>query len=171
MTMSIVAPWNAMWSAEDRYEVRPCRYAGGQLAMWQPTMPGVGRPMFAEPHCVRQRRSIWEMRCTVCGEHTAGDDRWWFALGSVQGEYYMTPEAPVHRRCADLALTLCPHLKRNGCDRDLTRMPGGFVIVNTIMNGESVERDFGVKIGGRRVVGHLKLAWSSRDIQVIRRIV
>lgn len=167
--MTIVAPWNAMWSGEDRYEIRPCRYAGGRMAMWQPTAPGVGRPMFAEPHCVRQRRSIWEMRCTVCGEKTPADDRWWFALGQRVGDHFMTPEAPVHRRCAELALTLCPHLKRNECARDLTRMPTGFVVVTTMMDGKAMEQEFGVKTGGRPVVGHLKLAWPSSIVRVIER--
>jgi len=56
------APWNASWSGENRYEIRPCRYVGGNLAMWSPHLPGVGVPIFAKPHMVRQRKSIAEMR-------------------------------------------------------------------------------------------------------------
>ncbi len=65
--MNIKVPWNAGWSSEARYEVRPCRWVGGRLALWSPHTPGVGKPIFAKPHMVRQRRSIAEMRCTVCG--------------------------------------------------------------------------------------------------------
>src|SRR4051812_17373018 len=57
-------PWNAGWSAEERYEIRPCRWVNGELALWSPHLPGEGKPLFAKPHMVRQRRSIAEMRCT-----------------------------------------------------------------------------------------------------------
>lgn len=77
-------PWNASWSSEDRYEIRPCRWVGGKMALWSPHAPGVGKPIFAKPHMVRQRRSIAEMRCTVCGERTPLNDRWWFRLGRVE---------------------------------------------------------------------------------------
>src|SRR5437870_2261512 len=100
---SAPVPWNAAWSGELRYEVRPCRWAGGNLALWSPHAPGDGKPVFAKPHMVRQRRSIAEMRCTVCGERTIAPDRWWFKLGSFAEGWFMTTEAPVHRTCAEFA--------------------------------------------------------------------
>jgi hypothetical protein len=27
----VTAPWNASWTSEDHYEIRPCRWAGGKL--------------------------------------------------------------------------------------------------------------------------------------------
>lgn len=81
----------------------------------------------------------------------------------------MTTEAPVHRECAELALIKCPHLQRNACAPDLTPFPGGYSILSSIVGGSLTEEDFGVKIAGRRVVGHLKIAWPKRMIRVMRR--
>lgn len=81
----------------------------------------------------------------------------------------MTTEAPVHRACADLALEKCPHLQRNGCAGDLTRFPGGYQILSAVVGGSLTDEDFGVKINGRRVVGHLKIAWPENSIRVFRR--
>lgn len=150
-------PWNAGWTGEEGYEVRPCRWAGGKMALWSPHRPGVGRPLFARPHMVRQRRSIAEMRCTVCGEKTPPGDRWWFKLGTMTDGYLMTTEAPVHRACADYALTVCPHLR--GREKDLEPLPDGYSIMSSIIGGPATDRDFGVKIGQTKVIGSLKLAW------------
>jgi len=159
--MNIRVPWNAAWTSEMRYEIRPCRWVSGKRAIWQPHTPGEGRPIFAKPHNVRQRRSIAEMRCTVCGEKTPPGDRWWFKLGRIHDAegYFMTTEAPVHRTCADFALTVCPHLR--GKDADLEPMPGGYVILSSIIGGAAVDQDFGLKIDPARdkVIGSLKLAW------------
>jgi hypothetical protein len=165
----ITVPWNASWSSEARYEIRPCRWVGGQLAVWSPHSPGVGRPIFAKPHMVRQRMSIAKMLCTVCGEPTVKGDRWWFALGENREGYFMTTEAPVHRRCADLALVKCPHLQRNECAQDLTPFPEGHTVLRAIVGGAVTDEDFGVKMNGRRVVGHLKLAWPASAINVVQR--
>lgn len=151
-------PWNAGWTGEERYEVRPCRWADGKLAMWSPHKPGVGRPIFAKPHMVRQRRSIAGFICTVCGVHAPEGDRWWFGLGKVQDEWFMTTEAPVHHACAKLALAKCPHLR--GRDKDLARFPSGFRVLAAVIGGPAVEADFGLRItADRPVIGHLKLAW------------
>lgn len=154
--MSLV-PWNASWTAEGRYEVRPCRWVEGKLALWSPHLPGQGRPVFAKPHMVRQRRSIAEMRCTVCGERTPKADRWWFKLGRFQEGWFMTTEAPVHKACADLALTVCPHLR--GREADLAPMPGGYSVLSAIVGGPATENDFGLVLGDRKVIGALKIAW------------
>ncbi|MFX4223503.1 MAG: hypothetical protein ACMVO3_22525 [Thalassobaculum sp.] len=157
------APWNASWTAEDSYEVRPCRWAGGKLAVWSPHKPGEGKPVFAKPHMVRQRRSIIEMRCTVCGEKTTPADRWWFGLGVKQEGYFMTTEAPVHRACADLASKLCPHIR--SLDLTASRFPASpFVVLKALVGGPAVERDFGLRITpDRPVVGHLKIAWPTGE--------
>lgn len=158
MSMTRSVPWNAAWSSEDRYEIRPCRWVKGRLALWQPHSPAEGRPIFAKPHMVRQRRSIAELRCTVCGEKTHARDRWWFKLGRIEDGYFMTTEAPVHRACADFALTVCPHLR--GREADLEPMPGGYSILSAIIRGPAVERDFGFRINpGTTVIGSLKIAW------------
>lgn len=162
--MNIRVPWNAGWSSEARYEIRPCRWVDGRLALWSPHSPGVGKPIFAKPHMVRQRRSIAEMRCTVCGEITPPNDRWWFKLGRMEEGYLMTTEAPVHRACADFALTVCPHLR--GREADLERLPVGYVIAKAIIGGPAVEQDFGVKINpAQSIIGALKLAWPASQVR------
>lgn len=164
-----IAPWNAMWTSEARYELRPCRWAGGTLAIWMPHSPGEGQPLFAKPHIVRQRRSIAQMLCTVCGKPTLAKDRWWFALGEYRGDWYTTTEAPVHRHCAEFALTVCPHLRRKEAAQDLTPFPSGYSIMQTLVGGHKVEEDFALKLNGRRVVGSLKFAWPRDQVRVIRR--
>jgi len=159
----IAAPWNAAWSAEERYEIRPCRYASGFPALWMPHKPGEGRPIFAKPHMVRQRRSIIEWRCTVCGQTTASGDRWWFKLGTMQEGWFMTTEAPVHHRCGVKALSVCPHLR--GREADFERMPVGFSILKSIIGGATSDRDFGLRFPPQGVVGHLKIAWPERLVR------
>lgn len=162
-----IVPWNAAWTGEDRYEVRACRWAQGKRAMCSPHNPGVGKPIFAKPHFVRQRRSIMEMRCTVCGEGTPVSDRWWFKLGEFNEGWFMTAESPVHRCCAELALKHCPHL-RNRAD-DLEPFPSGSSVLFSIIAGAAVERDFGVAVSVHQpAIGHLKLAWPASHFKVKR---
>lgn len=158
-------PWNAGWSSEERFEVRPCRYAGGRLALWQRHARGVGAPIFAKPHSVRQRRSIAEMRCTVCGEPTVADDQWWFGLGTKLGAQFATTEAPVHEACAHHAHRVCPHLRSLG--REPEPMPGGYGITASIVGGAAFEREFGVRVNGRTIIGSLKLVWPMVGNQVV----
>ena len=162
--MTAAVPWNAGWTGEERFEVRPCRYAGGRLAMWQPFSPGVGKPIFAKPHQVRQRKSVAEMRCTVCGERTVPFDRWWFGLGTFDGDWWVTTEAPVHRACADRALVVCPHLRARGVAP--APMPGGYRVLASLVGGTAVEKDFGIRMGAREVVGSLKLAWAHSVVRI-----
>ena len=87
-------PWNAAWSSEEHFEIRNCRWAQGRLAVWQPNTPDMGAPLFAKPHHVRQRRSIAQMLCTVCGNPTKRGDRWWFQHGQEHESHWMTTQAP-----------------------------------------------------------------------------
>lgn len=154
----MLAPWNAAWTGEDRYEVRNCRWAGGKPALWSPHAPGEGKPIFAKPHMVRQRRSVAEYRCTVCGEKTQELDRWWFCLGNpLPGWAFATTEAPVHRACADLALKVCPHLRSLG--HGPVRWVRPSAVVSAIIGGVATDRDYGLELNGRKVIGHLKFVW------------
>lgn len=160
----MIAPWNAAWTSESRYEIRPCRWAGGLLAIWQPHSPGEGRPVFAKPHNVRQRQSIARFLCTVCGKEAPENDRWWFGLGHITEGYFMTTEAPVHRHCAEFAQKVCPHLR--GRNADLARFPCGWSRINSFVGGPAVERDFGFVVGDRRVVGHMKFGWPMHAVRL-----
>lgn len=115
---------------------------------------------------VRQRQSIAELRCTVCGEKTPEHDRWWFKLGDFieNNLWFATTEAPVHRVCAEHALKVCPHLR--GREDDLEPLPGGARLSVVIVGGPATERDFGLKIRSQGVVGHLKLVWPAKRFRV-----
>lgn len=145
----MIAPWNAAWSAEDSYQIRPCRWVGGKLAIWSPHKPGEGRPIFAKPHIVRQRQSVARFLCTVCGVATRTRDS--------QGE---VSAASVHR----CLRRRCPHLR--GRSGDLRPFPSGYSVLTALVGGMAVERDFGVRISvDRPVVGHLKFAWPAALIK------
>lgn len=156
--MTPLVPWNASWSGEESYEVRNCRWVGGKLALWSPHQPGDGKPIYAKPHMVRQRQSVARMLCTVCGMPTHPHDRWWFGLGAqIESFAFATTEAPVHYDCARTALKVCPHLRALGEKPHV--WPPADVIVSAIVGGPTTESDFGIKIGNRKVIGHLKFAW------------
>jgi hypothetical protein len=158
--MDITIPWNASWTGEAEYEIRNCRWVSGKQAIWQRHAPGVGQPIFAKPHMVRQRRSIAEMRCTVCGERTAEDDRWWFRLGRIdeQSRTYMTTEAPVHLACAKHAQKVCPHLRSLGVDPE--PMPTGWSVMAALVGGHKATEDFQLPLGEHKaVIGSLKIAY------------
>lgn len=167
LRIGVHVPWNAGWSSEESYEIRPCRWVGGKLALWSPHTPGIGKPVFARPHMVRQRQSIAKMLCTVCGKPTLPSDRWWFRLGNVQEGYFMTTEAPVHRTCADHSLSVCPHLR--GRSEDLELFPGGHVVLASKVGGPATERDFGITMPAGGVIGHLKIAWPMSKIKFAER--
>lgn len=157
--MSAIVPWIVGWSGEEHFELRPCRWVEGRVALWMPHLPNTGRPNFAKPHTVRQRRAMAERRCSVCGEPAPIDDLWWFRKGRVEGRMFTTTEPPLHRHCAEQALQLCPNLKGRG--DALEPMPPGMITLMTLIGGPAVERDFGLRIDPtRQVVGSIKLAWS-----------
>lgn len=155
----IPVPWNASWTGEASYGIRPCRWAEGMPAMWQPHHPLEGRPVFAKPHFVRQRQSIARMLCTVCGGRTEPGDRWWFGHGEFKDDWFMTTESPVHLACAQLSLEHCPHLRREGHANGLRRFPPKWSVIKVMLGGLATEQDFGVKLGARQVIGALKLGW------------
>jgi hypothetical protein len=155
-------PWNAAWTGEEEFSVRPCRYVQGKLAIWQKTAQGIGKPIFAEPHTVRQRMSVAKMLCTVCGKPTEVNERWMFPIGQemiLKGEHFrVTTESPVHKKCADLSAERCPILR----ERNLKpiRFPENYYLIASLVGGIGVEKDFGLKIpADKNVIGHLKIAF------------
>jgi hypothetical protein len=161
-------PWNACWTGEESFDVRPCRWAGHQLAMWQKHAPGEGKPILASPHMVRQRQSVVKLICTVCGKHTQDGDRWMFDMGNVLEsngrKVWITTEAPIHKWCAEWAMEKCPHIRKLG----LAPVPfmAGHRIIAALIGSDAVNRDCKVNIpAGRSVIGHLKIAF---PLQVIR---
>lgn len=151
-------PWNAAWSGEERYSLGKCEYAMGMMALQQKQAPGEGKPLFAEPHATRQRKSIAHVLCTVCGVHVKRGERWWFGHGDYHPgeEAWMTTEAPVHHECAVLSMDLCPHLRQRG----LLPMPfpAGATVIGAYIKPESLTKLFGL-VSDEPVIGHLKYGW------------
>lgn len=167
LKIGLDVPWNTPWTGEAEFEVRPCRWAYGRRAVWQRFSPGRGRPDFARPHIVRQRRSVIEMLCTVCGRPTVESDRWSFRMGYWRmvgaRPALCTTEAPVHRACADLAGQACPNIRRQGLEP--IRFPLTYRRVLQMVSGAAVQEDFGLTIRpDQPVVGHVYLvlpdAWA-----------
>jgi len=142
-------PWVTSWSHEVQTGVAPCASVDGQLAIGQGERPGVGQPLYSENHLFRQRRSVREMLCPMCGKPTEADDRWSqtaqpTTAGALRsrGLGQALPAdmaddqpllnngaiAPLHRACAETALARCPHLGGRD-DKTLKRFPGAWIII------------------------------------------
>ena len=115
-------PYIFAWSQEQRLEVRPCRWADGQRAVWAPHRPNVGRPQFAENplegsafHMVRQRRAVQEDLCTMCGEPVDTTGVLWFSIETkvhVSDDGWASMRFPLfHRECVRHSLNGCPFLR------------------------------------------------------------
>jgi hypothetical protein len=131
LQIGVDVPWVTGWSEEDMAGVRPCPTVGGLLALHQTERPGLGRPVYSMNHCRRQRASVAGMLCPMCGEATSAGDRWTLTASRTtagrlrrRGLGDMLPPnlpdgaviqdagsiAPLHKACADLAWSKCPHL-------------------------------------------------------------
>ncbi len=149
LEVGVDVPWVTSWSEEAQTGVSRCPSIDGQLAIGQKQKPGVGHPLYSRNHLFRQRKSVREMRCPMCGEPTAEDDRWSQTakrttagqlradgfgpalpadMADAQALLDCGAIAPLHRACAEAALTRCPHLGRMD-DVELKRFPKAWVIV------------------------------------------
>lgn len=134
LKVGIDVPWVASWTEEPMTGAAPCATVDGELALGQVERPGYGFPVYSKNHARRQRASMREMLCPMCGEPTAPGDRWHLlARRRTAGQLRATgfadsvpaqmaddqpildagTIAPLHRACAERSLTLCPHLKSN----------------------------------------------------------
>jgi hypothetical protein len=137
------------WSKEAMAGVAPCPSVDGVLAVGQTWAPGEGRPLYSRNHLFRQRKSVREMLCPMCGQPTEAGDRWsqtgrWTTAGALRAKglgVWIGPQypddrplfdagaiAPLHRACAERALLHCPHLK-GMADHDLKPFPGAWIVV------------------------------------------
>jgi hypothetical protein len=142
-------PWVTSWSGEEQTGVSPCPSVDGELAIGQQEKPGVGRPLYSRNHLFRQRKSVREMLCPMCGKPTPDGDRWsqtaqpttggalrsrglgWALpadLADDQAVLNCGAIAPLHRACAETSVLRCPHLG-GMADHSLKRFPGAWVII------------------------------------------
>ena len=126
----------------------PCPSANGMLALQQTENPGQGRPLYSKNHYSRQRRSVREMLCPMCGEPTEAGDRWsqtgrWITARDLRAHGMgawlpvdmsddrlllgLGAVAPLHRACAERSLAHCPHL-RGMADKALKPCPSNLIV-------------------------------------------
>ena len=132
LTVGVDVPWVTSWTEEPIQGVRPCSSVGGRLALTQAEHAGFGRPEYSKNHLLRQRLTVSKMLCPMCGEPTRPEERVTQvarripagrlrALGRgadlspriADGQVLIDAGAiaPLHRRCSDLSLQHCPHLR------------------------------------------------------------
>jgi hypothetical protein len=101
----------------------------GVLWVRMAAVRGVGKPLLAKVHALRQRQAMNHMLCQVCGMPTLGrgnerhrrsrgNERHLFLMRDTDGrpirEGEQTAMPPIHEACASEAMRDCPHL-REGC--------------------------------------------------------
>jgi len=132
LKVGIDVPWVTSWSEEEILGVRPCPTVNGRLAICQAEHAGYGKPQYSKNHLRRQRASVLQMLCPMCGLATAEDDRWTqiarpVAAGVLRarGLSAALPKdladerividagaiSPSHLACVERSLQHCPHLK------------------------------------------------------------
>ena len=149
LKVGVDVPWVTSWSEEPQLGVGPCPSVDGELAIAQLAKPGVGRPLYSRNHLFRQRKSVREMLCPMCGEATHEGDRWSqtaraVTAGELRARGFgpdLPPDiadgqallncgaiAPLHRACAEASLARCPHLGGME-DKTLKPFPKTWVII------------------------------------------
>ncbi|ADL01565.1 hypothetical protein [Brevundimonas subvibrioides] len=149
LTVGVDVPWVTSWTGEILQGVRPCASVGGRLALTQAEHAGYGRPEYSKNHLLRQRLTVTKMLCPMCGEATAPDDRVTQVarripagrlrasgrgaglsphIGDEQVLIDAGAIAPLHRRCSDLSLQHCPHLRAEP-DIDVRPFPARWTIL------------------------------------------
>ena len=149
LQVGVDVPWVTSWSEEPVGLVGPCPSVDSVMAVGQASRPGQGKPLYSRNHLFRQRRSVREMLCPMCGQPTQAGDRWsqtgrWTTAGALRerGFAQALPAAledarplldagaiaPLHLACAERALLHCPHLKGLE-DRTLKAFPAAWIVV------------------------------------------
>jgi hypothetical protein len=177
LRIGVDVPWVTAWSGEAVTGIGPCPSVDGVIAVAQDYEPGKGRPLYARNHLFRQRKSVREMLCPMCGKPTPDGDRWtqtarWTTAGEVRakGLGVWLPKdypddrrlmdagaiAPLHRVCAEHARTSCPHLHALP-HQDLEAFPGTWIVVPLSIEAKPTHALSNVPQSGRPAVTFLQL--------------
>lgn len=186
LKVGVDVPWVTSWTGEPSLGVRPCPSVDGALAIAQADHPGLGKPLYSQNHAVRQRLSVRDMLCPMCGRPTRADDRWTqvahpVAAGRLRagGQGAGLPAevtddrvlidagaiAPLHRACVDRSLRYCPHLKADP-DIDVRRFPDRWIVLPLMAPAEAPARLFLAHPAPARtvaVIGFLQLCGVTED--------
>jgi hypothetical protein len=186
LKVGVDVPWVTSWTGEPTLGVRPCPSVGGALAIVQADAAGQGKPLYSQNHVVRQRLSVRDMQCPMCGRPTTADDRWTQAAHPVAaGRLRVTGRgdglpaaladdrvlldagaiAPLHRACADRSLRYCPHLKADP-HIDIRRFPDRWIVLPLMARAEAPPQLFLARPAPARavpVIGFLQLCGLTDD--------
>ena len=148
LKIGVDVPWVVSWSEEPVTTIGPCPSVDGAIAVGQAENPGRGQPQFNRNHLFRQRRTVREMLCPMCGQPTQPGDRvsqtgHWTDAADIRRRtmgvwlpsdfkddrrlFDAGTIAPMHRACAERARELCPPLKAFP-NQDLHAFPGAWLI-------------------------------------------
>ena len=148
LKVGVDVPWVTSWSAEEMVGVRPCPTVERRLAVCQAERPGLGRPRYSMNHLQRQRLSVRDMLCPMCGAPTGAGDRWsqtgrFTCAGALRarGLGHLLPPglpdarrllnagsiAPLHLACAQRSVLHCPHLRAME-DTELKPFPEAWIV-------------------------------------------
>lgn len=180
LKVGVDVPWVTSWTAEPPLGVGPCPSVGGALAILQTDNAGRGKPLYSQNHALRQRLSVRDMRCPMCGQPTLPDDRWTqvahpVAAGRLRADgrggrlpVELSDDsilvdagaiAPLHRACVDRSLRYCPHLKADP-DIDVRRFPDRWIVLPLMARAEAAPQLFLARPTPARtaaVIGFLQL--------------
>lgn len=116
--IGVNVPWTVSWTGEQHFDLEISKDFPGTVDLTQRHSPGEGAPRFRALHVTRHRQAMVNLLCHVCGKPTHKRDR--FLLPVQTGAMAILPDdttryaasvPPVHRACAALAASLCPHLR------------------------------------------------------------
>ena len=180
LKVGVDVPWVTSWTGESSLGIGSCRSVGGALAILQADNPGQGKPLYSQNHAVRQRLSVRDMLCPMCGQPTRTDDRWTQVAHPVlagrlraDGRGDRLPSdladdallvdagaiAPLHRACVDRSLRYCPHLKADP-HIDVRRFPDRWIVLPLMARAEAAPQLFLARPTPARtaaVIGFLQL--------------
>ena len=180
LKVGVDVPWVTSWTGEPSLGAGPCPSVGGALAILQADNPGQGKPLYSQNHAVRQRLSVHDMLCPMCGQPTGPSDRWTLVAHPVAaGRLRETGQgdrlpgdlsddstlidagaiAPLHRACVDRSLRYCPHLKADP-HIDVRRFPDRWIVLPLMARAEAPPQLFLARPTPARsdaVIGFLQL--------------
>ena len=180
LKVGVDVPWVTSWTGEPVLGVRPCPSVNGALAIVQADNAGHGKPLYSQNHAVRQRLSVRDMLCPMCGQPTTPEDRYTqvahpFTAGALRatGRGGGLPAdieddrvlidagaiAPLHKACSSRSLRYCPHLKADP-NIDVRPFPRSWVVLPLMARAEAPAQFFLAKAELRHqvpVIGFLQL--------------
>lgn len=167
-------PYTASWSGEDRQFVGWCPHARAQ-ALRQCVVVGVGKPLFGKPHSDRQRETIADGRCDLCGKPLRNRTKVSLSHATERlnaapgGTGILQVEPLLHRECAAISMKFCPSLRRDvAAGTVMIRQVVSYRVQFAVMGPQYIAHYVPEYVAKPtdRIIGHAKvelLSWRDRD--------